>query len=59
MNAEDLEWIRWNFKSEQGQEDDSREISAQKGLMMAVKDPKTWLFMAIHGYTLLGKCSSP
>ena len=47
MNSEELEWIKWNFESEQGQEDDSNEISAQKGLMMAIKDPKTWLFMAM------------
>jgi hypothetical protein len=58
MNSEELEWIKWNFESNQGQEDDSNEISAQKGLMMAIKDPATWLFMAmlylvsINGLTL-------
>lgn len=46
MSSKELEWIRWNFESEQGQEDDSSEISAQKGFMMAATDPKTWLFMA-------------
>lgn len=45
MNHEELEWVRWNFVSEQGQQDDSSEISAQKGFIMAVVDPKTWLFL--------------
>lgn len=47
LNAQELEYLKWNYENEHGQEDESIEISAQKGFMMAVKDPKTWLFMAV------------
>ncbi|KAL2075214.1 hypothetical protein VTL71DRAFT_156 [Oculimacula yallundae] len=47
MNETELTWVRWNFESEQGQKDDSGGISAQKGLMLALTDPKTWMFMAM------------
>jgi hypothetical protein len=39
-------WRQWNFEVDQGQQDDSSEISSKKGLWMAVTDPKTWLLMA-------------
>ncbi|KAL1983241.1 hypothetical protein VTN96DRAFT_339 [Rasamsonia emersonii] len=41
------EWLQWNFGQDQGQQDNADEISAWKGLVMAVQDPKTWLLMAI------------
>lgn len=47
MNESELAWVRWNFESEQGQQDDSSEISAQRGFMLALTDPKTWMFMAM------------
>ncbi|KAM0542986.1 hypothetical protein ACHAPJ_012543 [Fusarium lateritium] len=40
-------WVQWNYASDQGQNDDSREITPYAGFMMAVKDPKTWLFVGI------------
>ncbi|KAL2827328.1 major facilitator superfamily domain-containing protein [Aspergillus cavernicola] len=39
------EWLVWNFEEDQGQQDNADEISAKKGLLMAVTDPKTWLLM--------------
>jgi len=41
------EWILYNYEQDQGQEDNSSEITATQGLMMAIKDPKTWLLMGI------------
>ena len=39
----ELEWLRWNYESDQKQQDDSDEITAKQGFIMAVSDPKTWL----------------
>ena len=47
MNESELAWVRWNFESEQGQKDNSSEISAQRGFMLALTDSKTWMFMAM------------
>lgn len=35
-----------NFEQDQGQLDNSDEVTAGKGFSMAVQDPKTWLLMA-------------
>ncbi|KAF6816871.1 TNA1 is necessary for nicotinic acid import into the cell [Colletotrichum plurivorum] len=43
----ECEWVQYNFAADQGQEDDSSEVTALKGFMMAVKDPKTWMLMGI------------
>lgn len=44
----ECQWLRWNYAQDLGQSDeDSKEITAVQGLMMAVKDPKTWLFIGI------------
>lgn len=40
------EWLRWNYESDQKQQDDSAEITAKQGFLMAVSNPKTWLMMA-------------
>ncbi|KAH8432856.1 uncharacterized protein LDX57_010486 [Aspergillus melleus] len=40
------EWIRWNYEQDQGQQDDQSEASTLQGLVMAIKDPKTWLLLA-------------
>ncbi|KAL4884879.1 major facilitator superfamily domain-containing protein [Aspergillus karnatakaensis] len=40
------EWLVWNFEEDQGQADNVDEISAMKGVVLAVTDPKTWLLMA-------------
>ncbi|KAJ4359377.1 hypothetical protein N0V95_002207 [Ascochyta clinopodiicola] len=42
----ELAWVRWNYESDQGQQDDRSETSALQGLNLAAKDPKTWLFLA-------------
>ncbi|OJJ48158.1 hypothetical protein ASPZODRAFT_62023 [Penicilliopsis zonata CBS 506.65] len=39
------EFLQWNFKKDQGQQDDASEASAWKGFIMAVTDPKTWMIM--------------
>lgn len=39
------EWLRWNYESDQKQQDNSHEITAKQGILMAVRDPKTWLMM--------------
>ena len=39
------DWIRHNYQDDQKQEDNSTEITARQGFMMAVTDPKTWLMM--------------
>lgn len=43
----ECEWVQWNFASDQGQADNSREISPFKGFMMAATDIKTWMMMGI------------
>ncbi|KAK3058605.1 hypothetical protein LTR09_000169 [Extremus antarcticus] len=43
LNEEERAWLRWNYETDQKQQDDSSEVTAKQGLMMAVTDPKTWL----------------
>lgn len=38
-------WVLWNHQQDQGQSNDRHEITARKGLSLALKDPKTWLFL--------------
>ncbi|KAH7227416.1 major facilitator superfamily domain-containing protein [Fusarium oxysporum] len=47
LSALECEWVQYNFASDQGQSDDTHEITPFAGFMMAVKDPKTWLFVGI------------
>ncbi|KAF4963185.1 hypothetical protein FSARC_8763 [Fusarium sarcochroum] len=47
LSSLECTWVQWNYASDQGQNDDSREITPYAGFMMAVKDPKTWLFVGI------------
>ena len=47
MTELECEWVQWNLVSEYRQEEDFDEITAWKGLVMAVQDPKTWLLMGI------------
>ncbi|KAM0210963.1 hypothetical protein ACHAQI_005694 [Fusarium lateritium] len=47
LSSLECEWVQYNFALDQGQSDDSHEISSFTGFMMAVKDPKTWLFVGI------------
>jgi threonine/homoserine/homoserine lactone efflux protein len=46
FTAAEQDWLVWNFEADQGQQDNAGEISAKKGVWMAVIDPKTWLLMA-------------
>lgn len=56
MSAMETEWLRWNFENDQKQEDDSKEVSALQGFLMAVRDPKTWLMMGtLYAVSLLRK----
>ncbi|KXH54183.1 TNA1 is necessary for nicotinic acid import into the cell [Colletotrichum salicis] len=43
----ECEWVQYNFAADQGQEDYSSEVTALKGFMMAVTDPKTWMLMGV------------
>ncbi|KAI3532411.1 TNA1 is necessary for nicotinic acid import into the cell [Colletotrichum tamarilloi] len=43
----ECEWVQYNFAADQGQEDNSSEVTAMKGFMMAVTDPKTWMLMGV------------
>ncbi|KAI8295076.1 putative transporter [Colletotrichum sp. SAR 10_98] len=43
----ECEWVQYNFAADQGQEDNASEVTAFKGFMMAVADPKTWMLMGI------------
>jgi MFS family permease len=43
MSEEEKAWLRWNYESDQKQQDDSGEVTAKQGFLMAVSDPKTWL----------------
>lgn len=43
----ECEFVQWNLEGDQGQTDDRSEISAGKGFVMAVLDPKTWLLSGI------------
>lgn len=45
FNEIEHEWLRWNYESDQKQQDDSHEMTAKQGFLMAVQDPKTWLMM--------------
>lgn len=47
MTQQQLDWLKWNYESDQKQEDHSDEITAKQGFMMAVLDPKTWLLCGI------------
>ncbi|KAI6262016.1 hypothetical protein MCOR27_008125 [Pyricularia oryzae] len=43
LTEEECEWVQWNFIKDQGQEDNSDEITATRGLVLALTDVKTWL----------------
>lgn len=43
----ECEYIQWNFEKDLGQKDNSDEITAFQGLKLALRDPKTWLMMAL------------
>lgn len=45
MSDIEHEWLRWNYESDQRQEDNAAEVSAKQGFLMALYDPKTWLMM--------------
>jgi len=47
FSKEEKEWVVWNFESDLGQQDNSKEVSGRQGLKMAGTDPKMWLFMAL------------
>ncbi|CZT24347.1 related to MFS transporter [Ramularia collo-cygni] len=45
MSDLEHEWLRWNYQSDQKQEDNASEVTAKQGFLMAFYDPKTWLMM--------------
>ncbi|KAL4880354.1 major facilitator superfamily domain-containing protein [Aspergillus karnatakaensis] len=46
MTDLEREWMTWNYEQDQGQQDDRNEISATQGLVLALRDPKTWLLLS-------------
>lgn len=49
MGLKELEtdWVQWNMESDLGQRDVTDESTAWNGFILAVRDPKTWLFTGI------------
>jgi len=47
LSEQEHEWLAWNYKNDQKQQDNSHEITAWQGFYMAATDPKTWLLMGI------------
>ncbi|KIW61151.1 hypothetical protein PV05_01308 [Exophiala xenobiotica] len=47
FTEQERQWVLWNFESDLGQQDNSKEVSGRKGLMLALIDPKMWMFMAL------------
>ncbi|KAK5057806.1 hypothetical protein LTR84_011807 [Exophiala bonariae] len=47
FSNKEREWVIWNFESDLGQQDNSKEVSGQQGLKLAAMDPKMWLFMTL------------
>ncbi|ETN36386.1 uncharacterized protein HMPREF1541_08663 [Cyphellophora europaea CBS 101466] len=46
LTQAERDWVRYNYEQDQGQNDNSAEVTAKQGLIMAVKDPKTWMLLA-------------
>lgn len=47
FTEQELAWQRWNYEDDQKQQDNSGEVTAKQGFILAVQDPKTWLMMGI------------
>ncbi|KAH7347527.1 major facilitator superfamily domain-containing protein [Plectosphaerella cucumerina] len=47
LTSLECEWVQWNLLLDQGQQDDSTEVTALKGFLMAALDIKTWMLMGI------------
>ncbi|KAI1331609.1 major facilitator superfamily domain-containing protein [Xylariaceae sp. FL0255] len=47
LNEVEHEYVRWNYASDMGQEDDTNEITRWQALVIAVSDPKTWLLTGL------------
>ncbi|GAP88183.1 putative nicotinamide mononucleotide permease [Rosellinia necatrix] len=43
MSKIECEWVQWNMLVDQGQNNNSEEITMRQGFILAVTDPKTWL----------------
>ena len=47
LNELEIKWVQWNFASDHRQADNAKEETAWKGFIMAISDPKTWLFTGV------------
>ena len=47
FTQQQLDWLHWNYESDQKQQDHSDEITAKQGFLLAASDPKTWLMCGI------------
>lgn len=45
LSDKEKDWVRYNYEQDLGQSDNSDEVTAKQGLVMAVRDPKTWLLL--------------
>jgi MFS family permease len=45
LSEQEHEWLDWSYKNDQKQKDNSHEITAWRGFVLAASDPKTWLMM--------------
>lgn len=46
LSQAEIDWVQYSYQEDQGQMDNTNEITAGQGFMMAIKDPKTWLMLA-------------
>ncbi|ETI25288.1 hypothetical protein G647_04663 [Cladophialophora carrionii CBS 160.54] len=47
FSPQEREWVLWNFESDLGQQDNAKEVSGRRGLLLALQDWKMWSFMAL------------
>jgi hypothetical protein len=47
FTEQEKDWIIWNYEADLGQQRGKEEANGREGLMLAVKDPKMWLLMAL------------
>ncbi|CAG9942846.1 unnamed protein product [Clonostachys rosea f. rosea IK726] len=47
FTEQEKDWIIWNYEADLGRQRGKEEANGREGLMLAVKDPKMWLLMAL------------
>ncbi|KAF2716523.1 retrograde regulation protein 2 [Polychaeton citri CBS 116435] len=47
FTQQERDLVRWRYEQDQGQKHDASEVSSTQGLLMALRDPKTWMLLAL------------